>query len=297
MRFLFMLMFGLSLSVTTASAENVELSKILIEGEEWELLGEGYQFTEGPATDPEGNVYFTEVHGNRIHKVDLEGNVSVFSETKGLPSGLMFGTDGKLYGCHYKGKEVVRYAEDGSYTVIASDISVNDLVVAPNLGIYVTSPADKGINYISPSGQTSVVATGLNPNGIILWNGGETLVVTNNEEAVLHAYRVESDGKLSFGDTYYTPLRMANDEKKPGTDGMTMDDDGRLYVASHAGVQIFDTEGRPSGVIAKPQDRFLSNVVFGGPGFQYLYATSDDKVYRRKTTVTGTPTCAKANKK
>ena len=72
-----------------------------------------------------------------------------------------------------------------------------------------------------------------------------------------------------------------------GADGMTVDRDGRLYVATHAGVQVFDTQGRISGVIGRPQKAFLSNLVFAGNGMQTLYATSSDKVYRRKTKVRG----------
>jgi gluconolactonase len=67
----------------------------------------------------------------------------------------------------------------------------------------------------------------------------------------------------------------------------TVDSDGRLYVATHAGLQVFDTQGRLSGIIAKPQDKFLSNVVFGGEKLDTLYVTCSDKVYRRKTKVTG----------
>ena len=70
---------------------------------------------------------------------------------------------------------------------------------------------------------------------------------------------------------------------------MTVDDRGRLYVSTYAGIQMFDPTGRMGGVILKPQKKFLSNVVFGGPKFQTMYVTCTDRVYRRKVKPKGTP--------
>ena len=70
---------------------------------------------------------------------------------------------------------------------------------------------------------------------------------------------------------------------------MTVDDIGRLYVATHAGLQMFDPTGRPCGAISKPQTKFLSNVKFGGPNFDTVYVTSTDRIYKRKLNTKGTP--------
>ena len=68
---------------------------------------------------------------------------------------------------------------------------------------------------------------------------------------------------------------------------MTVDADGRLYVATRAGLQMFDPTGRMGGVILKPQQKYMSNATFGGPDLSYLYVTCSDKVYRRKTKTHG----------
>ncbi|MGH7129648.1 MAG: SMP-30/gluconolactonase/LRE family protein, partial [Planctomycetaceae bacterium] len=156
-------------------------------------------------------------------------------------------------------------------------------------GIYFTDPPNRQVWHVDPHGKKQVVAKGFRPNGIILWPDEGTLVVTDSEQPHLWAFRVETDGTLSYGEKWYGPLVVPPGRNAPGSDGMTVDTDGRLYVATHAGLQIFDTQGRPSGVIAKPQEAFLSNVAFGGPGFQYLYVTCTDKVYRRKVKPTGAP--------
>jgi sugar lactone lactonase YvrE len=114
-------------------------------------------------------------------------------------------------------------------------------------------------------------------------------VVTDSDAPRLLAYRVERDGSLSQGERWYGPLAMSPGASRPGSDGMTVDKDGRVYVATAAGLQVFDTQGRPSGVIGNPQTKKLSNVTFGGPKFDTLYVTCTDKVYRRQTKVQGAP--------
>jgi len=280
-----------------AVAQDMPLTQVLIDGEDWKLLADRFKFTEGPAADAQGNVFFTDIPNNRIHRIDLEGKVTVFAEETAKTNGLMFGANGLLYGCRNGEKKIVAYQPDGSFETIADDVECNDLVVASDGSIWFTDPANRRVWYISLDRQKRVVAEGFRPNGVILSAGQGSLVVTDSEQSHLWTFRVELDGSLSHRDRYYMPLQLLPGRDKPGSDGMTVDDRGRLYVATHAGIQMFDPTGRLGGTIAKPQNRFLSNICFGGEGFGYLYATCSDKVYRRKVKPKGTPYFVSTNRK
>ncbi len=280
-----------------ARAQDMPLSQVLIDGEHWQLVGEGYKFTEGPAANAKGEVFFTDVPDDKIYKVDLEGKVTVFVDKAAKPSGAMFRKDGLLVANRGGEKKIVAYKPDGSYDVIAEDVNCNDLVVATTGDIYVTDVPNKSVIHINPRGEKKVVAGGWRPNGITLWPDEATLVITDSDAAHLWTYRVEPDWSLKHGEKYYRPVvspAVKYEDAKlhfgpPGSDGMKVDDTGRLYVATHAGVQMWDPTGRLGGVIAKPQSKFLSNLVFGGPKFDTMYVTCTDKVYKRKTKVTSTP--------
>ncbi len=267
--------------------QDMPLSGLLMEGEGWQLVAEGFQFTEGPAADAAGNLFFTDVPRSTIHKIDLDGKVTVFAENTSNTNGLMFGPDGRLYGCQNGKRRIVAWTPDGKETAIAEDVESNDLVVNAAGGVYFTDPPHKQVWYVSPQGKKEVVATGLSPNGVILWADGGTLVVTEANQPHLWTFRVEPNGTLTSKDRYYGPLQMPPGAEKPGSDGMTIDRDGRLYVATAAGLQVFDPTGRACGTLLKPQRAFLSNVCFGGPRFDTLFVTCTDKVYKRKTRTTG----------
>lgn len=270
-------------------AQDMALSGVLIDGQDWQEVSHGHKFTEGPAADPQGRVYFTDVPNSQIFKIDLDGKVSIFAENTAQTNGLMFGPDGKLYGCRNGDKQIVAYdVATAKHEVIASDVSSNDLVVNNLGGIYFTDPGAGRVWYISPDRQKKVVAEGLKPNGVILWRDGGTLVVTDAQEPCLWTFRVEADGGLSNKDRYYGPLTMVLGATSTGSDGMTLDSVGRLYVTTRAGLQMFDPTGRKGGVILKPDpNKPLSNVCFGGEKLDTLYVTAGDKVFRRNTQTTG----------
>jgi sugar lactone lactonase YvrE len=265
-----------------ANAQDMPLSDVLIEGQDWELVAEGYQFTEGPAVDAKGQVFFTDIPTSKIFRIDLEGKVHVFAENTARTNGLMFGPDGKLYGCRMGDKQIVAYAADGSHEVVVENVDSNDLVVTGQGEIYFTDPPNQQVWHVSSAREKQVVAKGFRPNGIILTPDGGTVVVTDSDAPHLWAFRVEKDGKLSHGEKYFQPLRLPTGENsRPGSDGMTVDKAGRVYVATRTGVQMFDPTGRMGGVMAKPHAGPLANVAFGGAELNLLYATSGDKVFRR----------------
>lgn len=271
-----------------AYGQDLPLSGVLVEGKNWELVSEGHKFTEGPAVDAQGQVYFTDIPESKIFKIDLAGKVSLFVENSQKTNGLMFGPDGKLYGCQSGSRKIVAFDAKGQAETIADEIDSNDLVVGSKGGIYVTDPPGGRVWYINPQREKRVVAEGLKPNGVILTPDGGTLVVTDGQEATLWTFRVEADGSLKHKERYYGPLRMVIGQTGTGSDGMTVDSIGRLYVTTRAGLQMFDPIGRMGGVIHKPlRDRPLSNVCFGGPQLNILYVTAGDKVFRRETQATG----------
>ncbi len=268
-------------------ARDMAVADVLIDGQGWQLVAEGYKFTEGPAVDPEGQVYFTDIPNNRIYKIGLDDKVSLFAENTAATNGLMFGPDGRLYGCRNGEKKIVTYDDRAQVQTVVDEVNSNDLVVAGDGGIYFTDPPANRVWYINPQREKRVVAEGIRPNGVILWPDQGTLVVTEAQEPILWTFRVERDGSLTNKDRYYGPLQLPTGAGGPGSDGMKVDSIGRLYVATRAGLQMFDPTGRLAGTILKPQPGSLSNVCFGGKNLDTLYVTAGDKVFKRKTKATG----------
>ncbi len=285
---MFLLLVLCLMTASSVAAQDLPLKDILIPGEGWQLVGEGYKFTEAPAADAAGNIYFADVPASKIFKVDAStGKLSDFASDAGNTSGLFLGPGGELYASQSGKQLIAKYDLSGKATVIAEKAPGNDLVVAHDGGVYCTDSGKGNVIYISPTGEKRVVAEGIAfPNGLILSPDGGTLIVAEMRTDKLIYFRVEKDGSLSFKQPY-TTLMVARGKTDSGADGMTVDTVGRVYVATHAGVQVIDTQGRVSGVIAKPQAAFLSNVTFGGPDMDTLYATSTDKVYKRKLNAKG----------
>ncbi|MGE5192045.1 MAG: SMP-30/gluconolactonase/LRE family protein [Deltaproteobacteria bacterium] len=270
-----------------ALAQDMSVSDVLIEGEGWRLVAEGYKFTEGPAVDADGQVYFTDIPNSRIYKIGLDDKVSVFAENTANTNGLMFGPEGLLYGCRNGEKKIVTYDGKSQVQTVVEEVNSNDLVVAGDGAIYFTDPPGGRVWYVNSKREKKVVAEGIRPNGVILWPDQGTLVVTEALEPILWTFRVEPDGSLTSKDRYYSPLQVAPGAGGPGSDGMTVDSIGRLYVATRIGLQMFDPTGRLGGTILKPHAGPLSNVCFGGRNLETLYVTAGDKVFKRKTRATG----------
>ena len=143
------------------SAQDMPLTQVLLPGEGWEQVTDGYKFTEGPAVDRQGNVFFTDIPNNRIHRIDARsGKVTIFAKNTSRTNGLMFGADGLLYGCRNGDQQIVSYAANGSLTVIAENIASNDLAVTSDRQLFVTDPAGGRVWHISAKGKTRVVEGG-----------------------------------------------------------------------------------------------------------------------------------------
>ena len=275
-------------------SEHPELKTRLLSNETWELVCEGYGFTEGPAVAPNGEFYFADVPQGVIYRIEdpeaPKPTVKEFARLKGA-SGLMFDRAGNLYCAGNRTETIVRISPSGEKISLASGLACNDLVVLDH-GVYFTCPPEKAVYYLGLSDNTEQqpIKVGVGPekpNGLIVSPDQRFLYVVDSAGRYVWSYRIEADGSLSFGQPY-NYLHLPADRVLTGADGATMAKDGSLIVASAVGLQIFDQPGRVHVLTSRPStEGKLTNCVFGGQDHQTLFVTVGGKVYRRKTAMTG----------
>jgi gluconolactonase len=260
---------------------------VLLQGEGWQLVSEGHKFTEGPAVNAKGELFFTDIPNNRIHKVGLDGKVTVFAENTGGANGLMFGPDGRLFACANGKKAIVAYDMAGKEWNVAEDITSNDLAVNHDGNIYVTDPGNKKVWLINSSGEKRMVDDKIGrPNGVTLSPDQSLLLVADTSGQFVYSFQIQPDGTLAHRQRYFH-LHLVDGSTQSGADGMKVDASGNLYVTTEMGLQVCDQAGRVNSIIPKPQRAWLSNVCFAGPQLDELVVTCGDKVYKRKVKAKG----------
>jgi sugar lactone lactonase YvrE/predicted esterase len=263
---------------------------ILKPGEPWKPVSRGHGFTEGPASNARGELFFTDIPKNRIHKVGLDGSVSVFAENTGGSNGLMFGSDGRLYACANDRKAIVAYDDQGQAETVVEGAESNDLVVLADRG-YFTDPNNKKVWHVNAALERSVVDTGLGfPNGLITSPDQTLLYVADSRSRWVYSFQINPDGSLAHKQRFFH-LRLGDADPDSGADGLAVDTVGRLYVATRIGVQICDPVGRVNAILPKPGPGWLSNVKFGGPERDELYITCGEAVFKRRLQTKGVVAC------
>lgn len=287
------------LATKTGTTKNQMLSDILIPGEEWQLVGEHYKFTEGAAVNAKGEAFFQDIPNSKTYKVDLDGKLTDLNMNAKRASGTSFGPDGRRYTIAGATNQVIAYDSTGKETIIADSIPGNDIVVSNNGNIYVTSPdgteKPSKIYLIRPGGKKEVVDAGLKfANGLVLSPDQTQLYVTESATHWVWIYQIQTDGKLFFKQ-HYGWLHVRDQDENAWSDGLRCDTAGRVYVTSRIGLQIMDQAGRVNGIIPIPAGQ-PSNLCFAGEHFDILYLTAGDKVYRRKLRTRGANNFEKPNK-
>jgi len=274
------------------NSKNDFLSNLLIPGEDWELVGQGYQFTEGTTANKNGEVFYQDIPTSKTYKVDKDKKLTTLNVDAKRASGTYFGPDGKRYTVAGGTKQILSYDSKEKETVVADSISGNDLVIANNGNIYVTSPDGATrpgkVYLIRPNGEKLVVEDGLKfPNGVTVSPDQTQLYVTESATHWVWIYKIQKDGTLAYRQRYGW-LHSPDTEDNSWPDGIRCDTAGRMFVASRLGVQILDQLGRVEAILPiPPSNGQASNVCFGGADFNILYVSAGDKVFRRKLKTRG----------
>lgn len=280
-------------SLSFASLAAAQDAGLVAEGAKPKKLAGGFKFTEGPAADKNGDVYFTDIPNERIHKWDIsENKLSVFREKSGKANGLFFDKKGNLIACEGGSRRVTSISPKGKVTVLTAKYkgkrynSPNDLWIHPNGGIYFTDPrygSQEGreikgfhVYYIAADRKkvTRIIDDLQKPNGIIGTKDGKTLYVADPGASVTFRYTINGDGSLTQKKLFC----------KSGSDGMTLDEKGNLYLTAGA-VLVFNPKGKKIATLKFPEGP--ANVTFGGKDRKTLFVTARTGFYSLQMQVAG----------
>lgn len=281
---------------------------------------------EGPAFDAAGNLYFSDIFGNHIYRMDPQGGVTTFREDSGRTNGNTFDPEGRLVSC-----EGAEQGPGGRRRIVRTDLasgrvevltdrymgkrynSPNDACVDRKGRVWFTDPYygqdrdsleqdAEAVYRIDPDGRVTRVVSQPRierPNGLAVTPDGRTLYVVDSHSRPggnrkIWAFDLSEDG---------TPgaQRLVFDfGLGRGGDGLRLDREGNLWVAAGisiprtsgentsvpAGVYVITPQGKLLGRIPIPED-LITNLAFGGPDRKTLYVTSGKSIYRIPLAVSG----------
>ncbi|HEX8357694.1 MAG TPA: SMP-30/gluconolactonase/LRE family protein, partial [Segetibacter sp.] len=197
---------------SNSNTQKNDSTTIVVEGAVPQLISDQFSFTEGPAVDKEGNVFFTDQPNDKIWKYGTDGQLSLFIDKTGRSNGMYFDNKGNLVTCADEKNEIWSISPDKKVSVLFSDLNgkkvngPNDLWIHPDGGIYFTDPYyqrpwwtrkqteidGEKVYYLPKNSNTPVVAAQnmKKPNGIIGTPDGKLLYVADIGGSKIFKYSV-----------------------------------------------------------------------------------------------------------
>lgn len=292
---------GIASVASVASAQS--LHEIAPTGEVEKVHGD-FGFTEGPAWDPKGHLYFTDIPNATIFRVSGDDELSKFNEDSNFANGLVVAADGRMLVCEMGGQVTAYDLTSGDKMVLAAEYegkrfnAPNDLIPDTDGGVYFTDPffrapeplpqGVQAVYYIDASGKVSRVTEDLPaPNGVGLSPDGKRLYVIPSRQAEMLVYDIVGPGKIE-NRRDFCRLAQPDGETATGGDGMAVDVEGNVYLTSALGIQIFSADGKPRGIVAFPEQP--ANVTFGDEDRKTMYVTARTGLYRVRMPIAGNST-------
>jgi gluconolactonase len=273
-------------AVSKGQPGNPLLKAILLTGEDWKVAADGCANASHLASNPQGQVFY----GAESPLIPDATQVQCAKEV--IDGAFAFGAGGGLYVTHAQGGVEVAHpnAAKGIASSRAPGLRVRELTVRNNGDAYVITVPHEGRNelWLLPAKGEPVCqdrdlkgASGLavSPDG--LW-----LFVAQGLSRSGVSYRINADGKLAAREDFYDFFipHWADDS---GASQVAMDRDGRAYVGTRAGIQVFDRNGRVTAILPLPDNEPVTGICFGGPNFDELFVSAGNKIYKRRVKVPG----------
>jgi gluconolactonase len=271
----------------------VGIPGVVAPGIEPQLVHEGFKFTEGPVGTAEGALYFSDIRANRTYLLETGGKIAVARENTNGANGLALTTDGHLLAAEGDGKRISQIDRDGKVRTRTEGtegrplLAPNDLIVDTKGGIYFTDPGPRPVvpgrvvyvYYLPHRAKEPLVIDDkiARPNGLTVTADGKTLIVDDTLGPTVFAYDIQADGAVA-NKRPFAELRDIAPGQESVADGLALDREGRIYITTVKGIQVFDRAGQYLGTIAVP--RQAANLAFAGPDKRTLYITAREGLYR-----------------
>lgn len=266
-------------------------SLVAAQAEVTQVAGD-FGFLEGPVSDFDGNLYFTDIDNNRIHRLSTAGEISIVREPSHHANGLTLDVDQGLLICEQSAQRLAKLDPQGNYSIVVESYdgspfnSPNDVWLHRNGSLYFTDPRyrypegepsqpGEYVYRLSPDRETvEAVLTDIpKPNGIIGTEDGAHLYVASTELRKVFRYDLDKNGlpvnRIEFADQ--------------GSDGMTMDERGNVYLTWAGRVSIYSPAGELLTEIEVPENP--ANVGFGGTDGRTLFITARTGLYSLRMNV------------
>ncbi|RPD42271.1 SMP-30/gluconolactonase/LRE family protein [Chitinophaga barathri] len=288
---------ALLLLTLSVQAQSDSLQSLVADNAQVTLVSKQFSFTEGPARDKKGNIYFTDQPNDKIWIYNTAGKLTEFASKSGRSNGLYVDKKGRIIACADDQNELWAFTPKGKHTVLMSDYQgkklngPNDLWIHPNGNIYFTDPYYQRnywerkkpdieamrVYYLAPGKKEPVMVADdiVKPNGIVGSADGKYLFVADIGDNKTYRYEIQADGSLS------NRILFTN----KGGDGITLDNLGNLYICGN-GITVFNPEGKQIAQIPVPE-KWTANACFGGKNRDELFITAGVAVYTLKMKVKG----------
>ncbi len=294
------LAFLLTVSITVSGQtdqKGLDSITVVAPGAMLKQVSNQFKFTEGPAVNKKGDIYFTDQPNDKIWTYTADGNLTLFMDKTGRSNGLYFDKKGNLIACADEKDELWSISPDKKVTVLLTDLQgkrmngPNDLWIDAKGGIYFTDPyyqrdywdrkkpdiEGQKVYYLPKGEREAKIVDGdlQQPNGIVGTPDGKSLLVADIRANKTYKYQINTDGTLSNRQLFVPQ----------GSDGMTLDNEGNLYLSGR-GVTVYSPTGTKLGNIPVPS-RWVGNVCFGGKDRKVLFITASESVYTLPMRVKG----------
>jgi sugar lactone lactonase YvrE len=260
--------------------------EVLIPGEGWQLVAEGFKSTRGPACNASGEVFFADTSNNKLHRIDLDGKVSEFVADAGQAHCVTIGADGKLYTISERSSRLMSYDTAGVGTLVLDGICGHSVLATPGGGLYVTSNGDKpnepGKVWFIEDGKKALVDSGMTfATGLAYRPDQWLLSVADGHSKWVYSYQMNADGTLANKERFFH-LYVADWDDDAGAESLCYSLEGRQFIATRSGVQISADDGPTQVILPVPDRSRVIGVCLGGQDKDMLFAFCGNKIWKRK---------------
>lgn len=280
------------------------IAGVVVAGTVIEIVKEEFNGTEGPLPQPDGGILFTENRANRVVRVAPDGSTAVWRDPSGGANALALTATGEIVAALTEDPSIGVLLPGGATRLLVREFDgkpfsrPNDLTVGRHGQVYFTDPGISppagdplpaaAVYHLGADGRLARIATDIErPNGIALSPDERRLYVANTRGEWIIAFDLDAEGRVTGRRDFakLAGLRQTESGPSSGADGLAVDEAGRLYVASSAGVQVFSPRGEALGVIELP--KAPQNLAFSGKDRSTLYVVGRGSVYRIATQTRG----------